>query len=349
MDEEVAVEIEEILASLDGEENLMDGQADEDVVGAGGDRGLDAESGLPTDTVSQTVHEVTSSGMFALDGVPEVADVEKLRFAWQAVGGAGASGRAGPKAAVLTTGEGACEQGEGREAFIRVSRGDDFADSSEPAFFSKTFPTLFPFGVGGPRLAEEAILEAADAATAGATTSRGRGPEAEAAGGALVASRNLNLRTWADILLRRHGGRFATHHIFAFLVFNMGVRSRNRRVSMLSVTRKNFRNTERIVRSMTTERLAAASMELESSGRTSDSGVKELLRSLSLYGHRQPMSREVRLNMRRKIQSLIVGYGVPAIWFTLNPNDITNPVKLRLAAYRARDPDEAEAWPSPTP
>ncbi|XP_044715093.1 PIF1 protein [Hirsutella rhossiliensis] len=124
----------------------------------------------------------------------------------------------------------------------------------------------------------------------------------------------------------------------------MGVRSRNRRVSMLSVGRKNFRKVERIVRSMTTERLAAARVELESSGKTTDGDVKELLRSLSLYGHRQPMSREVRLNMRRKIQSLIVGYGVPAIWFTINPNDITNPVKLRLAAYRTRDPDAAEEF-----
>lgn len=129
-----------------------------------------------------------------------------------------------------------------------------------------------------------------------------------------LGSRRLSLRTWTDIVLRRHGGRFATHHIFAFLVFNMGVRLRNRRVSMLSVTRKNFRKMERIVRSMTAERLAAARVELESSGKTTDDGVNELLRSLSLYGHRQPMSREVRLNMRRKIQSLIVGYGVPAIW-----------------------------------
>ncbi|KAM4054519.1 hypothetical protein HRG_005358 [Hirsutella rhossiliensis] len=48
--------------------------------------------------------------------------------------------------------------------------------------------------------------------------------------------------------------------------------------------------------------------------------------------------------MRRKIQSLIVGYSVPAIWFTINPNDITNPVKLRLAAYRTRDPDAAEEF-----
>jgi hypothetical protein len=46
--------------------------------------------------------------------------------------------------------------------------------------------------------------------------------------------------------------------------------------------------------------------------------------------------------MRRKIKYLIIRYGFPAIWFTLNPNDITNPVKLRLAAYRSREPEEAE-------
>ncbi|KID81371.1 PIF1 protein [Metarhizium guizhouense ARSEF 977] len=124
----------------------------------------------------------------------------------------------------------------------------------------------------------------------------------------------------------------------------MGVRSRNRRVSMLSVTRKNFSKVERIVQSLTVDRLAAARAELESWGKTTDDGVKELLRCLSLYGYRQPMSRELRLSMRRKIQSLILYRGIPAIWFTLNPNDITNPVKLRLAAYRTRDPKAAEAF-----
>ncbi|KJZ68041.1 hypothetical protein HIM_12568 [Hirsutella minnesotensis 3608] len=124
----------------------------------------------------------------------------------------------------------------------------------------------------------------------------------------------------------------------------MDVRLRNRRVSMLSVTRKNFPKVERIVQSLTADRLAAARAELESSGRTTDDGVKELLRCFSLYGYRQPMSRELRLSMRRKIQSLILYRGVPVIWFTLNPNDITNPVKLRLAACRMRDPAAAEAF-----
>ncbi|KAM4063530.1 PIF1-like helicase [Hirsutella rhossiliensis] len=287
------------------------------------------------------INEVTSSGMFALDGPPDVADVEKLQFACDAVGEGADDGRAGPRAWVGSLAGGVRGRGDGGcEPYIRVSRGGEFTDSFEASFFARTFPTLFPFGVGGPRLVEETMVDA------GKVTAnlRGRAVEAEAAAGDPVSSRSLNLQAWAEIVLRRHGGRFALHHIFAFLVFNMGVRSRNRRVSMLSVGRKNFRKVERIVRSMTTERLAAARVELESSGKTTDGDVKELLRSLSLYGHRQPMSREVRLNMRRKIQSLIVGYGVPAIWFTINPNDITNPVKLRLAAYRTRDPDAAEEF-----
>ncbi|KAM3500890.1 hypothetical protein MY11210_009453 [Beauveria gryllotalpidicola] len=40
----------------------------------------------------------------------------------------------------------------------------------------------------------------------------------------------------------------------------------------------------------------------------------------------------------------MVRHGIPAIWFTINPNDITNPVKLQLAAYRSREPEAAEAF-----
>ncbi|KAM4061035.1 hypothetical protein HRG_012950 [Hirsutella rhossiliensis] len=203
MDDEGAVEIEEVLAMLNqGKHDESRGRR------ARGKRG--------------------GRGMFALDGPPDVADVDKLRFA--------------------------CDS-------VRQGAADDV----------------------GQRLGQHA---------------RGGGGGAQD----LLSSRNMSLRTWADTVLRRHGGRFATHHIFAFLVFNMGVRSRNRRVSMLSVTRKNFRKVERIVRSLTAD------------------------------------------GMRHKILALIVRYGVPAIWFTINPNDITNPVKLRLAAYRTRDPEAAEEF-----
>lgn len=219
-----------------------------------------------------------------------------------------------------------------------MSRCDDFADSNHPLFFAQTFPTLFPFGTGGPQLIKESIV------IAGGEADAGIGEGAGAWARSLLASRNMSLAAWFEAVLRRHGGRFATHHVFAFLVFNLGVRSRNRRVSILSVSRKDFPSVERIVHSLSRERLGLAQRELELSGQTADEGIKELLKSLSLYGFRQPMSREHRLSLRRKIKSLIIRYGVPAIWFTLNLNDITNPVKLSLAAYRTRDPEEAESF-----
>ncbi|KAM4058352.1 PIF1-like helicase [Hirsutella rhossiliensis] len=90
-----------------------------------------------------------------------------------------------------------------------------------------------------------------------------------------MSTRNMKLQAWADVVLRRHGGRFATHPIFAFLVFNMGVRSKNRQASMLGVARKNF-----------------ARAELEATANVEESRL----------------------------------------------------IKLRLAAHRGRDPDEAEAF-----
>ncbi|KAM4064105.1 PIF1-like helicase [Hirsutella rhossiliensis] len=233
------VEIEELFALLNqGQEAGGQGEGH----GPNGEGAVRDGSDACPDQNVPAINEVTSSGMFALDGPPDVADVEKLQFACDAVGEGADDGRAGPRAWVGSLAGGVRGRGDGGcEPYIRVSRGE-FTDSFEASFFARTFPTLFPFGVGDQ------------------------------------------------------------------------------------------------------ERLAAARVELESSGKTTDGDVKELLRSLSLYGHRQPMSREVRLNMRRKIQSLIVGYGVPGHWFTINPNDITNPVKLRLAAYRTRDPDAAEEF-----
>ncbi|KAL5583752.1 hypothetical protein FOVSG1_015103 [Fusarium oxysporum f. sp. vasinfectum] len=360
IDEDDAVDIDDIMAMLRREQ--QGGEGGGGGGGGGGadrpeeasrgnealfsDRGHDRvredRPGAGINNPEAVIHEVSSSGMFALDAQPDVADAHRLQFAWEAVGedveqeadrAAGEGGRSGGWA-----GSASVRQGLGLEPYISVSHGDDFADSHDPSFFAKTFPTLFPFGTGGPRLVEENIV------IAGGEADVGIDDGAEASARSLLASRNMSLTAWAEAVLRRHGGRFATHHIFAFLVFNLGVRSRNRRVSMLSVSRKDFPSVERIVHSLSRERLGLAQQELEISGQTADEGIKELLKGLSLYGFRQPMSREHRLSLRRKIKSLIIRYGIPAIWFTLNPNDITNPVKLRLAAYRSRDPEEAESF-----
>lgn len=204
--------------------------------------------------------------------------------------------------------------GGATEPYILISRGDEFADSFDAPFFAKTFPTLFPLGRGGPRQAEECVM---------VTEGDGHwGLGEDTRPHDLVSSRNMTLERWAALVLQRHGGRFATYPVFAFLVFNIGIRSRNRCVSMASVTKKDFADVERVVRSLTAARIESAKVELEASGKTRDKDVNQLLRSLSLYRYRQPMSRESRLAMRRKIKSLIARYGIPAIWFTLNPNRV---------------------------
>ncbi|XP_044718721.1 PIF1-like helicase domain-containing protein [Hirsutella rhossiliensis] len=279
MDEGGATEIEEILAML------RDGARPEE------DGGV--------------INEVTSSGMFPLDGAPDVADAEKICFARDAVGPEGA--RAGPRTWVGTAARGAAGDGGDVEPYIQVRRGDDFADSADASFFAKAFPTLFPFGLGGPRLADE------DATGESACPSVGnQGTQAERVAEGLMSTRNMKLQAWADVVLRRHGGRFATHPIFAFLVFNMGVRSRNRQASMLGVARKNFARVEGLLKSLTAQRLEAARVELEATGKTSDDGVKELIRSLSVSATGSRCRGRAGL--------------------------------LRLAAHRARDPDEAEAF-----
>ncbi|EJT68919.1 hypothetical protein GGTG_13511 [Gaeumannomyces tritici R3-111a-1] len=324
LEEPGAVDIQELLASLEGDRGVC-GDA------VGGESASADERADVHGITEGRVHEISSSGMFDLDRRPDIADAERLRYVCGAMGEVASWDQTRGR---TWAGSAEVRYGCATEPYILVSRGDEFADSFDAGFFASTFPTLFPFGKGGPRQAEECIMHG-----------DGRGPtgvKTEAAMRGLVLSRNMNLEAWAKLVLQRHGGRFATHPVFAFLVFNMGVRSRNGRVSLASLRRKDFAEAECIIRSLTGTRIERAQAELEASGKTTDKGVNQLLRSLSLYGYRQPMSRESRLTMRRKIKSPIVRYGIPAIWFTLNPNDITNPIKLRLAAYRTREAEEAE-------
>jgi hypothetical protein len=320
-------DIREIMAALEEGRNAS-GDVD-DGNGANGDdngRGPDADDG-------EHLYETGSSGMFNLDGRPDIADVAKLQDLFESMGDVAAEHQArgnsrAPSAQV--------RHGGTAEPFIAVSRGQEFADPLDTWYIARAFPSLLPWGKGGPRQAEEHGLAA-----------RGVAPhigDGEGDARRLVSSRNMTLETWAKLVQQRHGGRFASHPVFPFLVFNIGVRSRNRRVSMASLRRSDFPQVERTIRELTAARLDKARVELESSSKTADPAVNRLLRSLSLYGYRQPMSRESRLVMRRKIKSLIVRYGIPAIWFTLKPNDITNPIKLKLAAHRTREAGNAELF-----
>ena len=217
------------------------------------------------------------------------------------------------------------ERQSGERPFIRVWRGRDFADSLSPDFFPKTFPTCFPYGRGGSRAVR--------------TNGPARAADTES------ALRDMLLESRAKAVRLRHGGRFSRHSAFAFLVFNILARSRNRWVAQGRVERSAFRRVGEIYKSLSADRLRQAQQEMFDTGRTSDTNLLALMKELSFYGSKHPLSNESRLCMRKKIFGLIIATGLTVVWFTINPNDINNPVKLKLAAHRELDDRAVRAKP----
>lgn len=138
------------------------------------------------------------------------------------------------------------------------------------------------------------------------------------------------------------GGLFAQHPVFPFLVSDMEIKSNNRRISHTRMSIPTFQRLEEIVANLTPERLRVAEEDLKSSSRISDPDIHFIMKELQSYGQKHPLSNENRMAARNKIKSTCWKYGLPNIWFTINPNDLTNPVKLRLCMSRLYSPDIAK-------
>lgn len=108
------------------------------------------------------------------------------------------------------------------------------------------------------------------------------------------------------------------------------------------MTKAAFSSIEGIVNSLTVDEIGAAQKEYEESRVTTNKRIAYLLRETNAYGKNQHMSNEQRLYDRRKITSLQIKHGMPTIWITINPNDLTNEANMRLAACRVATGADAE-------
>jgi len=95
---------------------------------------LDCEDGHGEAVLGETaatIHEIISSGMFALDVGPDIADAEKLRYVCDALDPHAAwTGKTGS----AWVGSGNRGAGNASEPYIVVPHGDDFADSFDARF-----------------------------------------------------------------------------------------------------------------------------------------------------------------------------------------------------------------------
>ncbi len=92
--------------------------------------------------------------MFAIDDQGTFAEQDKLGFISHALQ-AERSTEESVEREILEVAEAPSMyfQGASERPFIRVSRGNDFADAFSPDYFAKTFPSCFPYGDGGPLVA----------------------------------------------------------------------------------------------------------------------------------------------------------------------------------------------------
>jgi hypothetical protein len=280
----------------------------------------------------ETTYERDSSGVFNTDNSLRSTDVDQLQYAVDALQATIQNSSAANNQASGSVGTTRRDHGrihlrstETLTPYIHARHGNEFADMNDLEFWPKTFPTLFPYGVGGARI--KRLPE---------TTTRDE--ENDAVDN--YSQHGFSLRYWSQICLLRHGSRFARHPVFQFLVFNILVKSNNRRLSMQQMSKSSFHQFKNLWQSLTPERLKNAAKEMEDTGKTADKDIQDLIRRLSSFGYSFPLSPEARLQMRQKIQSSIVYFGLPVLWFTINPNDLTSPVKKWLSVSQSALPEE---------
>ncbi|KAI1097077.1 hypothetical protein F4804DRAFT_352725 [Jackrogersella minutella] len=192
------------------------------------------------------------------------------------------------------------------QPYLKVSLGNRFMDVRDPHYFASTFIKILPYGWGGP---------------VASNSDQRRQMEEN-------SETNFGLKTWASIKLRQHGGFAATHPIFPFLVFNRLMKNNSARISKAQVKKSSFAQIRRISESITQQQLLLASEELKQHRPISNPDMQKLLKEISIFGKQQPLSNEEKVNQRNMIKSLIVKHGLPAIWFTINPNDLSSPIRI---------------------
>ncbi|KAF3914297.1 hypothetical protein ABW21_db0201672 [Orbilia brochopaga] len=168
---------------------------------------------------------------------------------------------------------------------------------SNPEFFTGTFPALFWNGAGS-HLAPRKFL--------------------------------VSVRAWVHFLISHHDRRWAEHPTFIFLAFNVLLRKENSLFSHLITQRTDWPEVEKQLHSLRKEDVQKAALELQNTGKVTSSVVRSVMNSISSYGRLIPLSKERRMMMRREAFGMVIKFGAPAIWLTLNPNDLGSPVALKL-------------------
>ena len=160
-------------------------------------------------------------------------------------------------------------------------------------YWERSFPTLFPYGAGGPERRKTV---------------------------------SLSLSEHAKWLLEQHDYRFRTHELFPFAVFSVLQRRQALLSARLQMRRRYFDGEWNLYSSITPQDMKQAAEEEERGEPITNSAIR--LMKKRAYATWKPVvgSDSGRLNMRTDIQATCMHFGQPSIWATINPDDVNDPV-----------------------
>ena len=99
----------------------------------------------------------------------------------------------------------------------------------------------------------------------------------------------------------------------------------------LLVKRRDWDRIQTGLNSLTPERIQTAITAFSGHQDFEDSAVKTLLRHLCSVGSYEPHSFGDKLSRRAEMKGLLIYEGMTAIWVTINPSELRNPLVLQLA------------------
>lgn len=173
-----------------------------------------------------------------------------------------------------------------------------------PDLFPMIYPTLFPYGIGGP--------------------------EHQACKVALSFKRHI--KHFFNVADRR----FQEHYSFLFTAFNIIQRNAILLQTSLKVRKHNFDKVAASFASVSPQAIHVVSERVAkgdyaTANNDDEHKVLELMKQVKTVTGNVPGSTAARMVMRNEIRALMVDKGLPSFYITINPADIYNPLVKFLA------------------
>ena len=172
--------------------------------------------------------------------------------------------------------------------------GHDFAGTiDDPNIWLASFPTLFPYGMGGIETARD---------------------------------RRVSLSLHVKWALEYHDRRFRNHLQFMFQAFGILQKRQIARSTSLQITQKDFMAQENAIRALKPSDFLDAAKEEARNIPFTNRTIQQLRKHVSTIHAKVMGTDESRVKIRSQIWSTIAMFGPPSLWITINPSDTNDPI-----------------------